>query len=429
MKIQTRFLVAFLVMATIPLLIQGALYFNSYNRGLEGSFRNRLQSVAAIQESRLVAILKQNEERLALVASRTQLRISLRRYLAGGEAADQQKMVRILNDAVGSIADLVEITIYAPDGVAVASTRPARIGQKHFDEALFRLSRERNVVDRLFLDEEGHSRVFLTGPVELEGENLGAIVLRSDVQNLLASLADYSGLGETGETVLFRPDGEGGYVFLAPTRFDADAALRAPVRMASAVVAASPGGDHHPLVRARDYRDQEVLVIPRTVPATDWILAVKVDRAEAFGGLYALARFSLIMLGVLLLGVMVGAIWLARGLSAPLVHLSDAAHEIAAGHYEQKLAVNSTGEIRVLQESFNHMSDQITRAMAEIKSLEGIIPICASCKKIRDDQGYWQQLEAYLVQHSEAMFSHGICPECYEKTQKEIDELEESGGL
>ncbi|MCK5098416.1 MAG: hypothetical protein KAR45_09960, partial [Desulfobacteraceae bacterium] len=58
---------------------------------------------------------------------------------------------------------------------------------------------------------------------------------------------------------------------------------------------------------------------------------------------------------------------------------------------------------------------QLTEAFEEIKTLKGIIPICASCKKIRDDKGYWNQVEKYIQQHSEAKFSHGICPECSDK--------------
>jgi two-component system, response regulator PdtaR len=55
---------------------------------------------------------------------------------------------------------------------------------------------------------------------------------------------------------------------------------------------------------------------------------------------------------------------------------------------------------------------QLERALAEVKRLSGLLPICASCKKIRDDQGNWQQIEEYIHSHSEADFSHGICPEC-----------------
>jgi len=51
-------------------------------------------------------------------------------------------------------------------------------------------------------------------------------------------------------------------------------------------------------------------------------------------------------------------------------------------------------------------------ALAEVKTLSGLLPICAHCKKIRDDKGYWHQIEAYIRDHSEADFSHSICPEC-----------------
>ena len=59
-------------------------------------------------------------------------------------------------------------------------------------------------------------------------------------------------------------------------------------------------------------------------------------------------------------------------------------------------------------------------ALDKIKVLRGIIPICASCKKIRDDTGYWNQLESYIKEHSEADFSHGICPDCSKKLYPEI---------
>ena len=59
-------------------------------------------------------------------------------------------------------------------------------------------------------------------------------------------------------------------------------------------------------------------------------------------------------------------------------------------------------------------------ALDKIKVLRGIIPICASCKKIRDDKGYWNQIESYIREHSEAEFSHGICPDCVQKLYPEF---------
>ena len=54
-------------------------------------------------------------------------------------------------------------------------------------------------------------------------------------------------------------------------------------------------------------------------------------------------------------------------------------------------------------------------ALAQVKTLKGMLPICASCKKSRDDQGYWHQVDVYLRDHSEAELSHGICPDCHDR--------------
>ena len=60
-------------------------------------------------------------------------------------------------------------------------------------------------------------------------------------------------------------------------------------------------------------------------------------------------------------------------------------------------------------------TEELQKALSEVKLLSGFLPICASCKKIRDDKGYWSQIETYIQQHSEAEFSHSICPDCVKK--------------
>ena len=64
---------------------------------------------------------------------------------------------------------------------------------------------------------------------------------------------------------------------------------------------------------------------------------------------------------------------------------------------------------------------ELKEAMGKVKTLSGLLPICASCKKIRDDKGYWNQIEAYIRKHSKVEFSHGICPDCAKKLYPDID--------
>jgi AmiR/NasT family two-component response regulator len=66
------------------------------------------------------------------------------------------------------------------------------------------------------------------------------------------------------------------------------------------------------------------------------------------------------------------------------------------------------------------LNAKLQDALAQAKTLSGLLPICASCKKIRDDEGYWSQLETYIQEHFDIQFSHGLCPECVNKLYPEI---------
>ena len=83
-----------------------------------------------------------------------------------------------------------------------------------------------------------------------------------------------------------------------------------------------------------------------------------------------------------------------------------------------------------LQQSLAERVRELEAALSKVKQLQGLLPICSYCKKIRTDQNYWQQVETYLGQHSEAQFSHSICPDCYENIVtpeiKKWRELEQS---
>jgi hypothetical protein len=79
----------------------------------------------------------------------------------------------------------------------------------------------------------------------------------------------------------------------------------------------------------------------------------------------------------------------------------------------------SLSTIRDLLLAERKSAENLRRTMAEIKLLEGLLPICAECKKIRNNQGLWQSLELYIGEHSKAQFSHGYCPDCFKKAMEE----------
>jgi PAS domain S-box-containing protein len=82
-------------------------------------------------------------------------------------------------------------------------------------------------------------------------------------------------------------------------------------------------------------------------------------------------------------------------------------------------------EPRARERERERLIGELARALREVKTLTGLLPICAWCKQIRDDSGYWSQLEKYITTHSSAQFSHSICPECM---KKEFPEYEDEAG-
>jgi sigma-B regulation protein RsbU (phosphoserine phosphatase) len=76
-----------------------------------------------------------------------------------------------------------------------------------------------------------------------------------------------------------------------------------------------------------------------------------------------------------------------------------------------------------LQQKLAERVDELQTALSNVKQLRGLLPICSYCKRIRGDDHYWQQVEGYVAQHSEAQFSHGICPACFDKVSAEIEGL------
>jgi CheY-like chemotaxis protein len=99
--------------------------------------------------------------------------------------------------------------------------------------------------------------------------------------------------------------------------------------------------------------------------------------------------------------------------------LKDTVEKLQRAH-ERIVELNSGLERRVQERTaeFETANRELSRALSEVKVLNALLPICSYCKKIRDDKDYWQSVEGYISQHTDAQFSHGICPECYEKVAK-----------
>jgi hypothetical protein len=86
---------------------------------------------------------------------------------------------------------------------------------------------------------------------------------------------------------------------------------------------------------------------------------------------------------------------------------------------EQRLAMAALARQVMELLELRRVSARLAAALENVRTLSGLLPICAWCKRVRDDQGYWSKVEEYITARTEAEFTHGICPDCYAKVQRE----------
>jgi HAMP domain-containing protein len=161
-------------------------------------------------------------------------------------------------------------------------------------------------------------------------------------------------------------------------------------------------------------------VVHETSPTTGWLVVVmqpyQVTTADLTG--YLVSLIVVAALAAFLIGIIAPQV--AARATRPVEQLAAALRDFSPVDTPTRLAVpdDAPAEVGDLAESFAAMAQRTQRVMT------GLVPICAECKRIRNEQGNWEQVEQYVREHSEAEFTHGLCPECLRKLYPEIaDEL------
>ncbi len=368
MQIRSKLILAFLILSLVPLLLTNIITYSNNQKSLTKGIIQHLESVASIQQNRVDGIVLQNLERLKLVASRTQLRISLKKFIENNDPVHQKKMNRILHDANNSIGDFNQLNIANLAGVIVASTDKNKINAVNFDQEWFISGKKKSTIDMFFLDDANVLKVYFSAPLFLNDTLLGVLMIESSVENLLSSISDYTGLGNTGETILAEYENDGTAVFLTPTRFNPDAALRLTVPL-DKIIPINKALTEKQLIltNAIDYRGKPVLAVTRYVNRTDWGIVVKIDKAEAFIPLLKMRNLLIISVIVSVLAVIFLALYLAGEITLPISKLTEVAKKISQGNHEEQANETSEDETGVLAKTFNKMTATLIKTKNDLE--------------------------------------------------------------
>ncbi len=163
----------------------------------------------------------------------------------------------------------------------------------------------------------------------------------------------------------------------------------------------------------------DTVIAFQPIAECNWGLAIYQSRAELYGTVYR----KMAIIGVLSIAVyfaiLISFWFLLKPLAGRILLRNDELERIIRKKtlvLENEISERKKAEIEKGQVIVN-----LKKAMQEIKTLSGLLPICSNCKKIRDDQGYWNMLESYIGEHSDVQFTHSICPECAKKLYPDLD--------
>lgn len=233
--------------------------------------------------------------------------------------------------------------------------------------------RESSISDFEFYEPSyGAIAAFIGFPIIIDAEIKGVLALQFYSADVFKVLSNNIGLGETGDTVVARLEDEDTALIMAPLRTDPDAALKRkiPLNMPYSVALKDALSGKPGEAIIRDFHDNEVVAVWRYLPRMNWGIIVKKDVDEAFANVIQIKHYSLVILGVTLLGVIFGAFLFNRRVVVPLKELNRGALEIAAGNLHQRVSIAGWNEMRQLGHTFNIMVERLNASNQERRNAE-----------------------------------------------------------
>lgn len=358
---QTAFVAVMILLTGGTLILSGHRFVRKM---VVEQINQRLILAASDRQVLLQTYIRQQQERVALVASRTRLRQLTEDYEAGKLPGDEfrSESRRILVDAQKSSEGFLAISITDPEGKVITSTEDGELGKDYSADPAFLEGRHGKSLGLPRLIGDKHRTLLAAPIVANEHRFLGVAIVLLDGGPMVEFLTSTTGLGESGEVLVGTRLGDT-VRFLLPTRHRAltEVALDGASAMSEAVRGLTG------FAQTRDYREVEVLAAFRPVGYRDWGLVAKIDLREAYAPLARLNTFILILEGSILLLGLISAFVLAKKFTQPILDLADSAAAVASGNLNVRAPVRSADELGMLARAFNRMTEQLASSYATLE--------------------------------------------------------------
>lgn len=317
---------------------------------------DQLNSTSIKQEQRISTFLQSRQEEVTKLANQYDLQVALRDYLADPTDTNRQKFSEILQNEKIETPIIQSIYMTDTSGKLLASSSQSVTEAPKLDAPSS--SGETSVSVRAD-PADGFTKLYITSNVSVNKEQAALlnVVFRTD--DLIAIVQDYTGLDETGETVVVAKND----VSLFPLRFDTNASLK--TNLASL--------DLHSLTGTRygevtDYRGHSVLVVAHSVGLSDWVVAAKIDRSEALLATSSLRNLIITIVFIALVAIVLVALFFSQLFTRPIRKVAEVAERIGQGDFSARADVVRSDEIGSLAGSINAMGSNLQGMVGNIES-------------------------------------------------------------
>lgn len=355
MNIRQKFITLLLLIGVLPMVVVSAVAYNSIRNSLSNKTIDQLNSTAIKQEQKISTFLQTRQEEATKLSNQYDLQVLLRQYMNNPTAESKTQLDTILQNKKIEAPVIQSIFLTDLQGKTLASSS-ANVGP---DMQIAAPTGSQEAVVAVKKDPiDGFSKLYITSPVSVNKERIALlnVVFRTD--DVVAIVQDYTGLDETGETLLATGDN----ISLFPLRFNTDASLKENLASLNLKEAGTKR-----YTETTDYRGQEVLVVAHSIGLTDWIVATKIDKNEALLATTALRNSMIGIVAAVSMVIIIVALFFTQLFTRPILRITKVAEKIGEGDFGAQADIRRRDELGLLANRINAMGANLQEMVGSIE--------------------------------------------------------------